>query len=234
MMNYICINGKKTELTEGQVRELGFTAESPLDALVCALRNGRAREEYSVHDTITVGEYELEIIGFDHDKTVDDPNAPTVTVMAKTLTSPQRWHDGACERGWIDSEIRKLLNEVYVERLPGELQPYIRAVTKKTRNYKGDVYETTDRLFIPSESEMFGSAIYSDYEDGPRYEAFSTSERRVRVDESGEAGWYWIRSQLGESWGGSSTNVAHVSSYGYASGNIASIALRVPVCFVIA
>lgn len=45
-----------------------------------------------------------------------------------------------------------------------------------------------------SESEMFGSAIYSPAEDGQRYEAFATSKDRIAYDENGSACAVWLRS----------------------------------------
>ena len=231
MKHFISINGSKTHLTDEQVKALGFSIESPLTRLVEAIRNGNAREHYNIHDTFNVGGIDYEIIGFDHDKSADNETAPTVTLMAKTLTPCRQMHSKACERGWIDTELREWLNGEYFNQLPEELARYICPAKKTTRNYKGAAYETTDRLFIPSESELFGSAIYSGYEDGLRYEAFATSADRVREDAEGDADWYWTRSFLGSD----STHAAYVYQYGTAIRHIASFsAIRAPVCFLIA
>ena len=143
---------------------------------------------------MTLAGYELEIIGFDRDKAYDNPDLHTITLMAKTLLPAQRMHSGACERGWIDTELRKHLNNTVLDSLPDELLSHILSVPKITHNYKGEAFETVDSLFIPSESELFGSAIYAECEDGKRYEAFATRKDRIRVDEDGDADWYWTRS----------------------------------------
>ena len=100
MENYICINGNKTELTATQVAELGFAAGSPeaelakIETLVNAVKGGNARKYYNVHDIITVGGVDYEIIGFDHDKKMvmngydeyeADETAHTVTLWRKPL-----------------------------------------------------------------------------------------------------------------------------------------------------
>ena len=232
MKNYICINGKKSPLTEQQMKKLGVTsAESPIKKLMEAVRNSNARELYKVHDIVEIGDMELEIIGFDHDKVSRDEALPTVTLMAKTLLPARRMHSGACERGWIDTELRKWLNHEYFYGLPAETQACIHRVTKYTHDYKGNMHETADLIFVPSESELFGSAIWSDYEDGPRYEAFATRNDRMRYDAEGESDWYWTRS----AYGGNSTHFTYVSGNGIAGHYVASYAIfRVPLCFVVA
>ncbi len=239
MENYICLNGCKTELSAAQMRELGLMFPKTINDYSIAeisaiVKRGAAREHFKVHDTIQVRdclkaqEYALEIIGFDHDVDNDNPSSPTITVMAKTLLDARRMHGGACARGWIDTELREWLNTEAIERLPDELTSYIRRTVRKTHSADGQVFETVDRLFIPSESEMFGSAIYSDYEDGARYEAFATSENRIRFDKAGDADWFWTRS----AYGGNSTNCCLVLNNGLADCTIATYAsIRAPLCF---
>ena len=230
MNNYICINGKKAELTQEQLQKLGFTGCGRSIAEICEIvKSGKAREYFSIHDTLNLAGYEMEIIGFDHDQT--EAGGHTMTLMAKTLLDNKRMHSGACKRGWIDTELRKWLNKDFIKQLPEELVRRIAPVVKTTHSSSGEVFETVDKLFIPSESEYFGSAIWSDYEDGPRYEAFATSELRVRVDEDGDGDWYWTRSFFGEN----STSCARVYYIGAAiSGSASNATIRAPLCFCLA
>ena len=244
MKNFISINGNTTELTDEQVRELGFSPDTLLkqaiDELSAIVKSGNAREHYNLYDTVHIGDYELQIIGFDHDEdcNVDsldvmfrDESPHTITLMAKTLLPARCMHNGACENGWIDTDLRKYLNTEFINTLPQELVSHICTIEKETHNYDGKLFKTKDRLFIPSESELFGSAIWSDYEDGPRYEAFATCADRIRLDEDGDGDWYWSRSARG----GYSTYFAYVSYvggavYGYAS----DTSIRAPLCFCLA
>lgn len=139
-------------------------------------------------------------------------------------------HEGACKHGWIDTELREWLKDDYLLELPEELKSNLRLAKKITHDHKGRPFETFDSVFIPSESELFGSAIWSNFEDGPRYEAFDTSASRIRLDEEGDANWYWTRSMSG--------NFAHFA-YVYYTGaasytSAANTTIRTPLCFMIA
>lgn len=224
MKNYICIDGNKTELTEEQLRELGFKTDTSVQEFVELLRYGDFRDEYGVGDTVELCGEDYTILGFDHD-------APSsVTLMKSRLLPPRRMDNDMCEEGWAGTELRKWLNEEYINELPAELVKHMVLVKKVTYNYKGILYETTDKLFIPSESELFGSAMYSINEEGYRYELFGTSKNRQMKDEDGEYRWYWTRSARG----GISAHFALVRANGNPSTHNASSGNgRVPLCFVI-
>lgn len=232
MNNYICINGNKTELTTAQLRELGFaTGALTISEISEIVRSGKARDHFKIHDVLTLAGYELEIIGFDHDRAYSTPALHTITLMSKTLLPARRMHSGACARGWIDTELRKWLHNTFLDQLPDELTPHICSVAKTTHNYKGGAFETVDSLFLPSESELFGSAIWAECEDGKRYEAFATRKDRQRFDEDGDADWYWTRSANSDN----STYFAIVSCSGNGSyGGAYNTTIRAPLCFCFA
>ena len=222
---------------ENNSPDMALNATKALSELTAAkvsqiVKSGKAREYFSINDVIHLHGIELEVIGFDHDISVGAPGTSTMTLMSKTLIPARRMHGKACERGWIDTELRKWLNERFIDELPAGLVEQICLVNKTTHNYKGEVFTTIDRLLIPSESEMFGSAIYSSYEDGPRYEAFATSEIRIRKDKGYTSG-YWTRSAIRGHL--SPSYFATVRSGGDAFQYIASNDTTcVPLCFVIA
>jgi len=231
MENFICINGNRVELTDQQIKELGFSLNPFLVSFMELVRSGKVREQYNVRDVIKIDDYELKIIGFNHDKDINNTDAPTVTVIGTKLLPYHRMHGGACEKGWVDTELRKYLNGEVYNSLPSELKQYICEVKKATHNYKGDIYDTVDKLFIPSESELFGSAIYAGYEDGERYEAFATRKDRILVDSKGSSDWYWNRSF----YGGYSTYAAYVGNNGHANYfHVDNSYVRAPLCFTLA
>lgn len=229
MKNYICIDGKKVELTPEQLVALGVKSITLLRLadLLAATRQGRARDTFKVHDVIEDFGHQFEIIGFDHDKNAEHPERSTVTVMARDLLPERRMHKGSCPGGWKDTELRKYLNEDFFGSLPIELKAMIQPTSRKSNDSKGNIHVTTDLLFLPTESELFGSAICSACECGVRYEAFATSADRCRFDENGDARWYWTSSANA----GSSTAFVAVASYGYVSSSNASNAARAPFCF---
>ena len=67
--NYLCINGKKVELTNEQMRQLGITpVESEIAKMSRISKAGEAADYYNVHDTIVVDGITFEIVGIGHDK----------------------------------------------------------------------------------------------------------------------------------------------------------------------
>ena len=228
----IAESSKMAEATAAQARGLVFYADSAgLSVLVSIVKSGKARERLNIHDVIAVGGNEFEIIGFDHDKVTDVPEIHTITLMGLALLPARRMYSTACETGWIDSELRSWLNEDYYCGLPEELTAHIRETQKMTYSCTGNPTVTNDKLFIPSESEMFGSAIYCNYEEGQRYEAFATSEDRIRTKQDGSAGWYWTRScACGDSESFCVVDDSGIDYYYTTSFD----AIQVPLCFVVA
>ncbi|WP_147326014.1 DUF6273 domain-containing protein [Roseburia sp. AF42-8] len=86
------------------------------------------------------------------------------------------------------------------------------------------------RLFLPTESELFGDCCYS--EDGTYNQIEYYKDRRNRIKcnrKGGSPDWYWTASV----WGGNSTYCVGVGDNGNSNGWGASTELYVPVCFVI-
>jgi hypothetical protein len=229
MENYVCINGTKTKLTDEQIQMLGLSPDGrSISEVAEIVREGRAHECLNIHDTIFCAGYDLEIIGINHDKDYIHHDKPTITLMAKQLLPEREMHGGACENGWVNTDLRNWLNGDFINQLPEELTRCICETMKITHNAEGKAIKTADKLFIPSESELFGSAIWSDHEDGPRYEAFATCKDRKRFDDDGDSDWYWTRSTAG-----SASNFCPVGYGGYPVYASAATALGVPLCFCI-
>lgn len=225
MENYICINGKKTTLTDEQVKELGFPINSPLNDLVKAVRKGC--ELYKPGAILEDFGMRFKVLDYDHDLNPNKPEAKTVTLMSLTLSPEHRMHKGSCPNGWSDSELREWLNGDFFKTLPAGLKDLIRPVVRYSNDSKGNIHTTVDRLFLPTESELFGSAIWSACECGSRYAAFHCSADRVVTDENGNGRWYFTSSACA----GYSTGFVLVDYYGPVGNYGASCALRAPFCF---
>jgi len=235
MESYISIKGNKTVLTDQQLQELGIytgidfsgvdeAEREEIERLSKIVRSGKAQRKLFANDIIKILGKEYKVIGFDHDKIIGNSERNTITLVRYVLLPPRSMSGS----NWRDSGLRKYLNEEYIKELPDALVEHIHPVRKITHTHDGEKIETEDRLFIPSESELFGSAIYSDYEDGKRYEAFSTSENRQLKGEDGDYWYYWTRSNSC----GVYTHFAHVNSGGTANSlNASNATIRVPLCF---
>lgn len=193
--NYLCINGKKVELTDEQMRQLGITpVESEIAKMSRLSKAGEAADNYNVHDTIVVDGITFEIVGIGHDIDASTGRNNTVTLRQVDHIKKSRINPGSCPDGFAASELDKSLMELPQSWIPESILPYVRTVSKKYVTCDGSVKVMYRKLWVFSESEMFGSAIYSPAEDGKRYEAFATSEDRVAYDENGSACSVWLRS----------------------------------------
>lgn len=193
--NYLCINGKKTELTYEQMRQLGITpVESEIAKMSRISKAGEAEDYYNVHDTIVVDGITFEIVGIGHDIDALTGRYNTITLRQVDHLKKSRMNHGSCPDGFAASELDKSLIESPQSWIHESILPYVRKVAKKYVTYDGHIKVVYRKLWLFSESEMFGSAIYSPAEDGKRYEAFPTSEDRVVYGEDGSACAVWLRS----------------------------------------
>lgn len=231
MNNYLCINSRKTELTEQQLRELGiaqadeYIPENEIAQMSRIALSGKAEEYYKVHDTITVGGTVFEIIGIGHDTDTITNKKNTITLRSTFTDVRAAMHKGSCSGGYKDASLNARLN-IPEEWLPAEALPFLRTVTKKCSNSDGEDYEMPCRLFLFSEAEVFGSAIYSPTEEGERYKGFATAKDRYVYDADGDRTGWWLRSPNSSDgngfcavgYSGAATNDYASASYGVAFG----------------
>lgn len=199
--NYLCINGKKTELTDEQMRLLGIAPIEPVESEIAneiarmsrISKAGKAKDYYNVHDTIVVDGITFEIVGIDHDIDAYTGYRNTITLRQVDHLKKSRINPGPCPDGFATSELDKSLMESPQNWIPESILPYVRKAVKMYVTYDGSVKVIYRKLWLFSESEMFGSAIYSPAEDGERYAAFATSKDRIVNDEGGPCS-AWLRS----------------------------------------
>ena len=195
--NYLCINGKKTELTEEQMRQLGITpVESEIARMSRISKAGEAKKYYNVYDTIVVDGITFEIVGIGHDIDTLARSNSTITLRQVDHLKKSCINLGSRSDGFADSDLDKSLMESPQSWIPESILPYLRTVSKKYVTHNGDIKVMRRKLWVFSESEMFGSAIYSPAEDGRRYQAFTTSKDRIVKDEDGSVCEAWLRSSL--------------------------------------
>lgn len=128
--------------------------------------------------------------------------------------------------GFADSDVKRYLNEVVFNNLPEELRNVIAEVERKQENGKSSLC----RLFLPTESEMFGDCCYSEDDTYSQIEYHKDRRNRIKCNrKGGSPDWYWLASVRS----GGSTYCVGVSHNGYSTIWDASDELCVPVCFVI-
>ena len=198
--NYLCINGKKMELTDDQMRQLGITPVEPVESEIARMsrisKAGEAADYYKVHDTIVVDGITFEIVGIGHDIDALTGKYNTITLRQVDHIKKSHINLSSCPDGFATSELDNSLMKSPQNWIPESILPYLRTVSKKYVMHNGGIKVVYRKLWLFSESEMFGSAIYSPAEDGRRYEAFATSKDRIVKDEDGSACYVWLRSAL--------------------------------------
>ena len=96
--------------------------------------------------------------------------------------------------GWVRSDVRTgILLDVF-DSMPYEVQNAIKAVNKQTiKGDKSGLEETSDRLFLLSEAEVFGTTDYSNgLAEGSQYEYYANGGSTIK-NYKGSAYWWWLR-----------------------------------------
>lgn len=120
--------------------------------------------------------------------------------------------------GFADSDVKRYLNEEVFNSLPEELRNVIAEVERKQENGESSLC----RLFLPTESELFGDCCYSEDDTYSQIEYYKDRRNRIKCNrKGGSPDWYWTAS-VGS---GSSTHCVYVGDYGHSRGWYASYEL---------
>ena len=220
----------KISIEEEQTRQLDITPiESEIAKMSCISKAGKAKDYYNVHDTIVVDGITFEIVGIGHDIDALTGRNNTITLRQVNHLKKSRLNHGPCPDGYAASELDQSLIESPQSWILDSILPYVREVSKAYVTCDGSIKVMYRKLWVFSESEMFGRAIYSPAEDGKRYEAFATRKDRVAYDKNGSACRVWLRSASVDS----SISFCMVNASGSASIDIAYASRGVALGFCI-
>ena len=206
-MSYTYAN--KTYFKDIRVDNLGYNrvlappslAASPWDYIAMVSEAGLAREAYVLGDTksltSSMGTYDVQIIGFDHDfYSVPKPGRERagITFQMKTPTGANYIMDSDTRfvQEWEYVNMRTDQLPLIFDSLPVELQDAIKMVRKYTSLYNrtlGSV--TTDDLFLFSDYELLGyKSVYSDYPFAQQYEYYRCGHTPYKNTP------YWLRNNV--------------------------------------
>ena len=193
------------------------------DIDICG-RLGMAQQFFKVGDSKTVNiggtNYEVQIIGFNHDDKVSGGKAAYSFQLVDCLNQTQQMNTSNTNTGgWNGSAMRGRMS-TYKSQLPAALRNVIKTVKKKSGTGGGSssgTQQTNDDLFLLSEIEIFGTTTYSVAGEGTQYEWYKAGNSRIKKV-NGSANAWWERSPCS----GDSTNFCYVYSSGNATFNYAS------------
>ena len=204
------------------------------DIDICG-RLGMAQQFFKVGDSKTVNiggtNYEVQIIGFNHDDKVSGGKAAYSFQLMDCLNQTQQMNTSNTNTGsWNGSAMRGRMS-TYKSQLPAALRNVIKTVKKKSGTGGGSssgTQQTNDDLFLLSEIEIFGTTTYSVAGEGTQYEWYKAGNRRIKKVNGSASGW-WERSP----YSGSTNAFCCVYSDGSATGSSASNSFGVSFGFCV-
>lgn len=169
------------------------------DIDICG-RLGMAQQFFKVGDSKTVNiggtNYEVQIIGFNHDDKVSGGKAAYSFQLVDCLNQTQQMNTSNTNTGgWNGSAMRGRMS-TYKSQLPAALRNVIKTVKKKSGTGGGSssgTQQTNDDLFLLSEIEIFGTTTYSVAGEGTQYEWYKAGNSRIKKV-NGSANIWWERS----------------------------------------
>ena len=188
-------------------------------------KKGKAKEYFNVGDekelSINSETYHIQILDFNHDDKSDGTGKAGITVgLKEVMTTTAPMNDTMTNvGGWKDSKMRTYVNNDVYSSLPSDLQAVIKSVDKLTSegNKSTNITTTSDKLFLLSEVEIFGSTVYSASGEGSQYQYFTDGGSKIKY-KSGSSDFWWERSPSVRS----AYGFCGVYNDGVASGNFAS------------
>ena len=189
---------------------------SSWDGISSISESGNAASVFSVGDKKTVNidgtNYQFQIIGFNHDTKTAGGTAGITFQMVDCMNATAQMNSSYFnDGGWTSCAMRtSVLNSIF-SRLPADLQNAIKAVNKLTSagSQSATINTTSDKLFLLSEVEIFGSTTYSKSGEGSQYAYYKAGNRKVKkVNDA--ASYWWERSPDGSG----SSRFCNVSSEG--------------------
>lgn len=152
----------------------------------------------------------LVIMDFNHDD-LESGGKAGITFGLKNLMATKRVMGSSnITKGFISTSMYSWMTEELLLSLPSELQAVIKTINKSNvKDYFMDYTSAIDamKLFLFSETEIFGSITYSAITEGSQYGYFSTAASRIKrlSNGSGEKSVWWTRSPIksttGSHWG---------------------------------
>lgn len=219
------INGTGYDIALASLYDLVFANNEWAD-IIAACHAGAVPDTWAVGDykdmTIDGLSYRVDIIGKNHDAYLDGTAAPLTFQLhdcyetrysMQVPTSNQRY--------WENCQMRKTHLPAILNLLPDEIQTGIRAVNKTTYGMRA-----TDKLFLLSESEVFGSNQYSADGEGAQYAYYAAGNSRIKKVNGSAYDW-WLRSPCIED----VDSYCIVSSGGYRSYKASNYSVGVSFAF---
>ena len=195
-------NAKKKYQTAYRVASLTAIATRPnfadntWDSIIYACHSGNVPDTWVVGDsktmTIDGTDYQFDIVGKKHDTYTAGGIAPITLGMHDCYGTKYSMNSATTsETGWNDSKMRMKTIPAILAKMPANIQNGIRAVNKLTATSAMDstIKTASDKLFLFSEMEVYGSATKSFSGEGKQYDYYKAGNSKVKKVGSDASRW---------------------------------------------
>ena len=204
------------------------------DVISIVAESGQASSIWSVGDTknITIDgvSYPVQIIGFNHDTKTAGGKAGITFQMVNCLNTAYQMNSSNTNvGGWKSSAMRSRMSE-FLGQLDEDLKSVIKPVNKlvSVGNNTSTIETVSDKLFLLSDVEIFGSTTNSFAGEGSQYDWYKAGNTKVKKADGSPYHW-WDRSPRS----GSTYDFCAVDLNGNAGGSGASNSLGVSFGFCV-
>lgn len=245
---YIGIDGVARKVKKGYIGDENGVArlcylDNPYDPVfannswedvIAACQTGSVPDSWNVGDQMTMTidgtDYVIDIIGKNHDDYSDGSGKAPLTFQLHDCYKTKYPMNGSSSNKWDTCELRTMYLPEILSKMPTEVRSAIRSVTKTTTSgYQNtSKVQTSDKLFLLSEIEIFGSSVYSFGGEGTRYEYYTKGNSPIkRINNAID--WWWSRSP----YSGNSADFVRIGSEGtpYVSGSASKLGVSFAFCF---
>ena len=175
-------------------------ADNEWSTIIWACQTGNVPEEWTVGSqkamTINGASYQIDIIGKNHDTYANGGKAPLTFQLHDCYSETKNMNSSNTNRGgWTSCAMRSTHLPAILALMPTEVQNGIREVNKMTSagNQSATINTTADKLFLPSDVEVFGSNHGSASGEGSQYEYYASGNSAIK-NLSGSGSVWWLRS----------------------------------------
>lgn len=208
-------------------------ADNDWASIIAACHSGSVPSTWVVGNsktmTINGTSYQVDIIGKNHDTYASGGRAPLTFQLHDCYGDTKAMNSSDTNSGgWKNSAMRTTHLPAILALMPTEVQNGIREVSKKASvgGASSTIETVSDKLFLLSEVEIFGSTSYSAAGEGTQYDYYKAGNSKVK-NRNGSAATWWERSPCASN----STRFCLVYSDGGAGDGRASIARGVAFGF---
>ena len=143
------------------------------------------------------GSHNFQLVGVNQD-VLSNGEVAKLSFLCKDIVSRRNMNSSATNSGgWANSSMRTFCNNTFYNNFPSDLRSYIKEVKKKYTtdfNYSSPIYTSNDKVWIPSEMEIFGPI--ESVLDGSWYTYFQDNNNNESPIKkyNNSAYVYWLRS----------------------------------------